>query len=111
MGLNIIRQEHKTLGFKAGFTIFDAEDGKALIKELMLKDYEDSGDEVKDVQMVISNWKNAMRTPEQAKSYATDDRELMMAHIYQRYDQALRAYNAVDFDDLILLPVYLFQIS
>jgi ATP-dependent DNA helicase Rep len=109
LGLNIIRLEHSTLGFKSGFTIFDAEDSKGLIRDLMLKDFEESGDDIKEIQMNISNWKNAMFTPEKAISHATDNRELMFAHIYQRYDRALRAYNAVDFDDLILLPVYLFQ--
>lgn len=111
LGLNIIRQEHKTLGYKSGFTIFDAEDAKALIRDLMMKDHSDSGEDVADVQMAISNWKNDMLCPDRAASRAKDEREQMMAQVYKLYNRYLKAYNAVDFDDLILLPVTLFQNS
>src|SRR5690606_15407564 len=62
LGLNIIRQEHKTLGYKAGFSIFDSEDAKALIRDIVLREYAEDGDEVGDLQMKISNWKNDLRT-------------------------------------------------
>lgn len=109
LGLNIIREEHKTLGYKPGFSIFDAEDAKALIRDLMMKDHSDSGEEIGDVQMLISSWKNDMRSPEEAMSKAADSRELMIAQVYSLYNRYLKAYNALDFDDLILLPVLLFQ--
>ncbi|MCP8899998.1 DNA helicase Rep [Gilvimarinus xylanilyticus] len=109
LGLNIIRREAKTLGFKPGFSIFDAEDARALLKELMLKDGELDSDHLNMVQHQISNWKNDLVTPESAEEQAQSPAELTMVRIYERYNQALRAYNAVDFDDLILVPVHLFN--
>lgn len=109
LGLNIIRREHKSLGFKPGFSIFDAEDARALLKELMLKEGELDNDHLDLVQNQISNWKNDLVQPQQALGLAQSPAEQTIALIYQRYNQALKAYNAVDFDDLILIPVNLFQ--
>ncbi|SFM00760.1 DNA helicase Rep [Marinobacter zhejiangensis] len=110
LGLNMIRQEHAHLGYHPGFSLFDAEDAKALLQDLMLTDGSaDAGDELSDIQMTISNWKNAMRSPGEALSKAADEREQRIAIIYNKYNQYLKAYNAVDFDDLILLPVQLFR--
>ncbi|MBU2884334.1 UvrD-helicase domain-containing protein, partial [Gilvimarinus agarilyticus] len=109
LGLNIIRREAKTLGFKPGFSIFDAEDARSLLKELMLKDGELDSDHLNLVQSQISNWKNDLTTPEAAEELAQSPAELTMVRVYERYNQALRAYNAVDFDDLILVPVNVFM--
>ncbi len=110
LGLNMIREEHTHLGYHPGFSIFDAEDAKALLQDLMMREASaDAGDELADVQMTISSWKNAMRSPAEARSKAADERELRIALIYARYNEYLKAYNAVDFDDLILLPVQLFR--
>ncbi len=109
LGLNIIRKEHKALGFKPGFSIFDSEDARSLLKELMLKDGDLDSDHLDLVQHQISNWKNDLVVPERALSLAQSQGEQTIAMIYLRYNQALRAYNAVDFDDLILIPVELLQ--
>lgn len=109
LGLNIIRREYKSLGFKPGFSIFDAEDAQSLLKELMLKDGDLDKDHLNLVQNQISNWKNDLVTPERALSLAQSPGEQTIALVYGQYNKALRAYNAVDFDDLILIPVTLFQ--
>lgn len=109
LGLNIIRKEHKTLGFKSGFSIFDAEDARTLLKELMLRDGDMSTDLLDTLQHQISNWKSAQICPETALSKANSEGEQTLAIIYQRYNRALQAYNSVDFDDLIRLPTELFQ--
>ncbi len=110
LGLNIIREEHPHLGYHPGFSIFDAEDAKALLQDLMMREASaDAGDELNDVQMTISSWKNAMRSPSEAYSKAADEREQRIAIVYKHYNEYLKAYNAVDFDDLILLPVQLFR--
>ncbi len=109
LGLNIIRREHKTLGLKAGFSIFDAEDARALLKDLMLRDGDMSTDVLDSLQHQISNWKSAQISPPHALSTANSDGEQMWALLYERYNQALHAYNAVDFDDLIRLPTELFS--
>ncbi len=109
LGLNIIRREYKSLGFKPGFSIFDAEDARSLLKELMLKDGDLDSDHLNLVQNQISNWKNDLVTPKHALELAQSPGEQTIALVYQQYNQALRAYNAVDFDDLILIPVDLFR--
>jgi len=109
LGLNIIRREHKHLGYKAGFTIFDAEDARALLKEIMLKDGDLNTDLLDSMQHQISNWKSSLTEPDTAIEQANSDGEKTWALIYERYDKALKAYNAVDFDDLIRLPSQLFS--
>ena len=109
LGLNIIRREIRQLGFKPGFSIFDAEDAKALLKELMVRESDLDSDHIDRVQQQISHWKNELWSPETALSHAESGGEQAIAIIYQHYTRALRAYNAVDFDDLILIPVQLFE--
>ena len=105
LGLNIIRRELGHLGYKSGFSIFDAEDSRTLIKELMITKTEIDPDLVNIAQQQISTWKNELQAPQHALSHG----EQALALLYDRYQQALKAYNAVDFDDLILLPVQLFR--
>jgi len=109
LGLNIIRKEHKALGYKPGFSIFDSEDAKALIRDLMMREGDENSDHLNMFQMEISNWKNAMLTPERAIQQAKTPDELALATVYSTYNRYLKAYNALDFDDLILRPVELFN--
>nr|WP_010133711.1 DNA helicase Rep [Microbulbifer agarilyticus] len=109
LGLNILRKEYHAAGFKPGFSIFDAEDARALIKELMLRDGDLDTDLLDRVQNQISNWKNDMLTPRKALEMAQSPGEQAMAVAYGRYCDALKAYNSVDFDDLIMIPVELFD--
>jgi ATP-dependent DNA helicase Rep len=108
LGLNILRREQKALGFKPGFSILDDQDSDSLMKELLRRDH---GDEaaVSAARWQISEWKNDMLTPEQAMAVAEDDLAARAALLYGAYQRSLKAYNAVDFDDLILLPVLLFR--
>lgn len=108
LGLNIIRSEIKTLGYKSGFSIFDAQDSAAIIKGLSQK--EDSlADEDTESRWIISRWKNDFISPEQAMHIAKTPQELQAAKLYEKYQRQLKAYNAVDFDDLIVLPTQLFE--
>ncbi|PCF96324.1 DNA helicase Rep [Vreelandella nigrificans] len=109
LGLNIIRGELKTLGYKAGFSLFDPEDAKALLRDLMNKDAQVDAEQINAVQSKISTWKNDLVLPSDALSFAADDDEHFAARVYEAYVRHLKAYNAVDFDDLILLPVVLLQ--
>ncbi|MGA4633318.1 DNA helicase Rep [Pseudomonas solani] len=108
LGLNIIRKEHARLGYKPGFSIFDETDIKALLTDIMQKEYagDDGADEVKNC---IGSWKNDLILPEEALANARNPKEQTAAVVYLHYQRTLKAYNAVDFDDLILLPVKLFQ--
>ncbi|AQU84450.1 MULTISPECIES: DNA helicase Rep [unclassified Halomonas] len=109
LGLNIIRGELKTLGYKPGFSLFDPEDAKALLRDLMNKDAQVDAEQINAVQSKISTWKNDLVLPSDALSFAADDDEHFAARVYEAYVRHLKAYNAVDFDDLILLPVVLLQ--
>ncbi|MGK0544901.1 DNA helicase Rep [Halomonas cupida] len=109
LGLNIIRGELKALGYKPGFSLFDPEDAKALLRDLMNKDAQVDADQINQVQAVISNWKNDLVLPGQALSHAATEDEQYAARVYEAYVRHLKAYNAVDFDDLILLPVVLLR--
>lgn len=109
LGLTIIRKEHKILGYKAGFSLFDDQDTKSLIKDLMHKDFQTDAEIIGLVQSMISNWKSDLIEPEQALGLAENDKESLAAAVYREYDRHLQAYNAVDFDDLIRLPVRLLR--
>ncbi|NMT19298.1 UvrD-helicase domain-containing protein, partial [Vibrio parahaemolyticus] len=57
----------------------------------------------------ISNWKNDMLTPEQAKARAQGEQQQLFAFCFDMYQKQMKAYNALDFDDLILMPVLLLR--
>jgi len=111
LGLNIIRTERKELGLKNGFSIFDGQDSHTLIRDLLIQEHGAEGDQAASIQHRISQWKNDRVLPEQAVEAATSPADMLCAQAYLRYNRALRAYNALDFDDLILLPTILFEQS
>ncbi|MBY7668089.1 DNA helicase Rep [Vibrio anguillarum] len=109
LGLNIIRREYKFLGLKAGFSLFDDQDQLALLKELTEKQLEGDKDLLRQLLSTISNWKNDMLTPEQVKGFAQGEQQQLFAYCFDLYQKQMKAYNALDFDDLILMPVLLLQ--
>jgi len=109
LGLNIIRKECKHLGIRPGFSIFDDGDTKSLLKDIMHREHGGDGDMVDMVQSEIGNLKNDLIEPEQAIALAKSPQEVLIAQTYAAYDRALKAYNAVDFDDLIRIPTQLFM--
>ena len=108
LGLNIIRREYVHLGYKPGFSIFDEGDIKALLTDIMQKEYQ-GDDGLDEIKNYIGNWKNDLILPEEALEKARTPKEQTAAVVYLHYQRTLKAYNAVDFDDLIFLPVKLFQ--
>ncbi|MCQ4240962.1 DNA helicase Rep [Stutzerimonas stutzeri] len=108
LGLNIIRKEYARLGYKPGFSIFDEGDIKTLLTDIMQKEY--AGDDgVDEIKHYIGSWKNDLITPEEALASSRNPKEQTAAIVYTHYQRTLKAYNAVDFDDLIMQPVKLFQ--
>jgi ATP-dependent DNA helicase Rep len=109
LGLDILRREHKALGFKQAISIFDEHDRLVLLKELIK--HGDGGwnlDQAEAYGGKISQWKNLFVTPERV--HAEGEGGLPgAARLYDDYVRHLKSYNAVDFDDLILLPVLLFE--
>ncbi|PQJ68265.1 DNA helicase Rep [Photobacterium angustum] len=109
LGLNIIRREYKHLGLKASFSLFDDQDQMALLKELTEDELEGDKDLLKQLMSSISNWKNDMLSPAGAGAHARSERDQLFAHCYEMYQRQMKAYNALDFDDLILMPVLLLR--
>lgn len=107
LGLNIIRREYKQLGLKPGFSLFDDQDQLALLKELTEKQLDGDKDLLRQLLSTISNWKNDMVAPEKAKALAQGEQAQLFAFCYEMYQNQMRAYNALDFDDLIQMPVRL----
>jgi len=109
LGLRILRREFAHLGYRSGFSIFDAQDSLAVLRDLMGRDFAADSEHAEQCQWQISEWKNQIIMPAQAMQIAEDGQQVAAAKVYSRYVEALQAYNAVDFDDLILKPVLLFQ--
>ena len=111
-GLNLLRYELKHTELKNNFSIMDADDCKRLLMDLMHRDNlsgADSKELIAKAIRRISDWKNDLLLPAQAISSAETPEDLQLAHLYELYERNIRAYNAVDFDDLIALPTRLLQ--
>ncbi|HEV2607838.1 MAG TPA: UvrD-helicase domain-containing protein [Xanthomonadaceae bacterium] len=107
LGLRFLHIEHTRVGLRRGFSVFDSDDSLAQIREL-------SGtgakpDAVEALRQLVSRAKNEGLSPEQAEAAARSPREKEAATVYARYQQRLQAFNAVDFDDLIRLPLQLLE--
>jgi len=106
LGLNILRQEASHLGYKPKFSLLDAADAQGILSEIIKAT--DKGT-LRRAASVISNWKNALLDPDAAMTVAEDEEQRQLALAYKGYQATLRAYQAMDFDDLIRLPVDLFS--
>ena len=105
LGLDILRAEYKILGYKAAISLFDEQDRLALLRDLIAHDASHYNiDHLDQYHRQIGQWKNAFVTAKQAIDSA-DALTLPSAKLYLNYERSLKAYNAVDFDDLILQPV------
>jgi ATP-dependent DNA helicase Rep len=107
LGLTMLKRHPETFGLKKNFSIFDAEDSRTLLGELLHK--ENASDKVDLVRNLISGYKNELLLPAEAMSRAETDVDVFAATVYEQYERHLRAYNAVDFDDLIVRPTLALQ--
>ena len=103
LGLRFLQIEHARANLRRGFSILDADDTQGMIKDLAPKGIKP--DALFALQSLVSRAKNAGLTPEQAEAAAAGAREREAAAIYAAYQRRLAAFNAVDFDDLIRLPL------
>ncbi len=109
LGLEFLRKELVAAGLKANFSIFDGEDTRSLLAELMQRELASAVDRIDQVRYQISEFKNSLLRPEEAVAAAQTQEEALAAQVYVEYDRHMRAYNAVDFDDLILRPTLLLR--
>ncbi|MBU5616498.1 UvrD-helicase domain-containing protein [Psychrobacter sp. TAE2020] len=106
-GLQFLRYELIHTPLKGNFSIMDSDDSKRLLMELMMRDNlsgAESRELVGKAIKMISDWKNDLVEPDKAMETLTDPEDMIFATLYALYERNLRAYNAVDFDDLIVLP-------
>ena len=103
LGLKFLQIEHARAGLRRGFSILDADDSQGIVKELAPKNAKP--DVLFALQSLLSRAKNEGLTPEEAAARAASPREREAAEIYAAYQRRLAAFNAVDFDDLIRLPL------
>jgi ATP-dependent DNA helicase Rep len=106
LGVKILRQEANGVGLKDRFSIMDSDDCASLVQDLAITTDKQL---IRRIQTDISLWKNGLVEPEVALQHAKDEDEAQSARIYRSYVATLSAYQAVDFDDLIRLPVELFR--
>lgn len=107
LGLTMLKKQPASFGLKKNFSIFDAEDSRTLLGELLHR--ENASDKIDLVRNLISQFKNNLVAPAAALSLAENDGDHFAATIYEVYERHLRAYNAVDFDDLIVRPTLALQ--
>ncbi|WP_395659283.1 DNA helicase PcrA [Nocardioides sp.] len=108
--VRILRKEVDKLGFKSNFSIYDAADQKRLMT-LVCNDLDLDPRRYQPGAMLhwVSNQKNELRDPEEATKDARNHLEETYAAVYTTYQRRLREANALDFDDLIMFTVHLFQ--
>ena len=106
LGVRMLRQNGTAVGLKPHFTIMDSADVTSILKDA--GGTTDSAT-ARQWQWTISLWKNMGLNAEQALNVAKDDNERTIAKIMARYEERLSAYQSVDFDDLIGLPLKLLQ--
>lgn len=106
LGVRMLRQDAQSLGLKRNFSILDSDDAIGILQQAL-----GTTDRrvAKTAAMQISLWKNSLIDPDTAAAQAPDDDTHQIARVYRDYMATLKAYQAVDFDDLIRLPVALLE--
>jgi ATP-dependent DNA helicase Rep len=107
LGLKMLQIDHAKVHLKRGFSVLDADDSAALIKDLLPNGIKN--DQLFALRHLVSQAKNGGLTPEEAADAARSAREREAADLYSSYQRRLGAFNAVDFDDLIRLPLALLE--
>ena len=108
--VRILRRDGDKLGFDSSFTIYDSDDQKRIVKEIM-KDFnvDDKFVSHKNVINSMSGYKDKLISPQEAAEYAANAHEKLVVKCYEEYQKRLKKANAFDFDDLIYYTVQLFK--
>lgn len=110
MSARILRRDAEAAGLSRDFVIYDDGDQEALVKEIMVSlQLDPKRYKPRSIMGMISSSKQELVTPEQYKSMAHGPFQEAAAEVYLKYQKQLKAYGAVDFDDLLSLTVKLFQ--
>ena len=109
-GLKILKENYDLLGYESNFTILDASDSETVIKKIM-KDYDidSSKYNYRAIKSSISSNKNEMVGVEEFRKFVYNDYDEVVLKVYEEYEKELKRSNAIDFDDLLILPLKLFN--
>ena len=109
-GLKLIKDNYDLLGLDANFTILDSSDSETVIKKIM-KEYNIDSNKYnyRAIKNSISSNKNEIVGVEEFKKFVYNDYDEVVLKVYEEYEKELRRSNAVDFDDLLILPLKLFR--
>ena len=109
LGLKIIKENYEFLGYEKNFVILDSDDTLTVVKKLM-KDLNMNPKyyNAREIRSKISSAKNELITPEKFGKIEFDDK---VVTLYKKYCEKLKLGNSVDFDDLLILPIKLFELS
>ena len=109
-GLKLLRENYQRLGYEKNLVIMDSDDSLTVVKKI-IKDmgYDPKIYNPKAIRNKISSCKNEMISPIMYERYAISDYEKVIQKVYEKYEDKLKRNNSVDFDDLLLLPIKLFQ--
>jgi len=106
LGVRILREEAAHIGLKPQFSILDAQDALAIIQDIVATT--DKG-RLRNIQQTISLWKNQLVGADAAARLIKTEAEREAATVFASYSATLTAYQAVDFDDLIMFPALLLR--
>ncbi len=109
LGLRILREEFAAIGYRDRFTLFDMRDVEGVISDIARRSLGSNEFDARALASAISNWKSGLIQPADAFKLAATPPEKAAARCFVEYAKTLQAYNAVDFDDLIALPVKVFR--
>ena len=105
-----LRKNIYLLGYEPGFSIYDQDDSSKLVKNVIKAlDLDTKQYNFKNISYLISSLKNKMIYPSEYEKITSEYREIKIAKIYEKYQNDLKESNAVDFDDLLLLPLEIFK--
>ena len=109
-GLKILRENCKFLGYDSNFVIMDSDDSLTVVKKILKElDCDPKIYNARNIRNKISSCKNEMISPTKYEKYAVSDYEKVVLEVYKKYEDKLKKNNSVDFDDLLLLPIKLFN--
>jgi len=110
LGLLLIRENYDLLGFDKNFTILDSDDSLIVIKKILKEmNLDPKFYNPKTIKNKISNCKNELITPKEYEKYANSDYEEIILEVFKRYERKIKKSNSLDFDDLLILPIKLFN--
>ena len=109
-GLKIIKENYENLGYDKNFVIMDSDDSLTIVKKILKnQNYDPKIYNPKAIKNKISSCKNELISPKDYEIYANNDYEKVIKQVYEKYEQKLKENNAVDFDDLLCLPIKLLK--